>query len=97
MEKIEFEYKPTDEEIEQAKKNLCRINELRAKKETLKSGRLGKKESQELRELVDGGCACYIFYAWSPIAQKELEELFERADVTYNKHKMPDSVNLKFF
>lgn len=90
-------YEPTEEEVTEAKKNLCRINKLRAKKESLKSKRLGKKESEELRNLVNENCGFFMIFAWSPIAQKQVEDLFERAGIEYEKEKMPDSFNLKFF
>ena len=77
--------------------HLKRINELRNKKDELKSHRLGKKESEELRKLVDENADLYMIFSWKKEDAEYIEKVLKENGIIPQKYKMPDRFNFTFF
>lgn len=76
---------------------MKRIVELKAKKNSLKSKRLGKKESEELRNLVNDNARCFMIACWSNEEIERVNNVLDDNNIGFERFKMPESVNLKFF
>ena len=76
---------------------MKRIKELGAKKNSLKSKRLGKKESEELRNLVNDNARCFMIGCWSKEEIERVNGILNDNDIGFERFKMPEKVDLKFF
>ena len=77
--------------------DIDRIIELRRKKASLKSKRLGKKESEELRGLVKKNCRMFLITTFSPEETKDVEDILKKESIHHEKVIMPETIDLKFF
>ena len=76
---------------------MKRIEELEAKKNSLKSKRLGKKESDELRNLVNDNARCFMISCWSKEEIERVNKVLRDNDIGFERFKMPEKVDLRFF
>lgn len=74
-----------------------RMIELRRKKDSLKSKKLGKKESKELRQLIQKNTKLFMIFCWSKEDVEYVKNVLFEKGIDAETFLMPESFNLKFF
>ena len=74
-----------------------RIQELVAKKDSLKSKRLGKKETEELRTLASENARLFMIFSWDKGETNDFKKLLEDNNIKFSMFLMPETFHLNNF